>query len=80
MENYNGLEYRADFARYDYHEYNRTNGYGLTGEQLRQWVKRHKEGTPAQKTWVENMLNDINFHYESGLLHCGEYASVLEEL
>lgn len=80
MTDYNGLEYAPDFARRDYHEYNRVNGYGLTGEQLKQWVKRHKEGTPAQKVWVENMLKDINFHYESGLLHRGEYAIVLEEL
>ena len=45
------LENRKDFTHYDYHKYNKANGYGLSNRQLKQWILRHKDGTPKQREW-----------------------------
>ena len=74
------LENRKDFTHYDYHKYNKANGYGLSNRQLKQWILRHKDGTPKQREWIENMLTDINFHYECGLICNGKYDEILRDL
>lgn len=74
------LENRKDFTHCDYHKYNKANGYGLSNRQLKQWILRHKDGTPKQREWIENMLTDINFHYECGPICNGKYDEILRSL
>ena len=66
----------------DYHTYNAKNKYGLNLSQLKYWAKRHKQAKEknAIKTvqWIEDMLTDINFHYECSLFAKGEYETAIK--
>lgn len=67
----------------DFHTYNAKNHYGLNLKQLKYWAKRHKQAKEKNdiKTvqWIENMLTDINFHYERGLFAQGEYEKAIKD-
>lgn len=71
---------KAGFEKKDFHGYNQKSGYGLTKAQQKMWTLRHKNGTPEQKLWIENMLTDINFHHECSLLAWGKYDQLLKEI
>lgn len=67
----------------DYHAYNAKNHYGLSFRELQYWAKRHEKAVKCNdvqtQRWIENMLTDINFHYECSLFKSGEYQKALAE-
>jgi len=54
-------------------EINAKNGYGLNDTQLKNLIKKHKNGSEYDKALIEYRLTDINFHHEVSLLYLGEY-------
>ena len=60
----------------------RKRQYGITLSQKKQFIKKQKPareiGHKNTKEKIENYLNDINFHYECGLLISGQYDKLSE--
>lgn len=56
-----------------YNEFSEASGWGCAVEELNVWGKEHQKGTPAQKQWIEDYLEDINFHTANSFLHEGKY-------
>lgn len=67
--------------RQSYHSYAKKNGYSLTRRQLMYWAKTHKAAKECgdEKTveWIENLLEDINYHSECGYFSRGEYEKAI---
>lgn len=59
----------------------KTHGYGLNYKELKYLIRKHKNGTDADKEFVEELLEDINFHSECSALCRGDYetANVLAQ-
>ena len=63
---------------------NRKNDYGISYAQLKALCTRHEKARKINdiRTMekIEYRLTDINFHYECGMMHHGEYEKLREEL
>lgn len=51
----------------------KTHGYGLSYKELKSLIRKHKNGTEADKEFVEALLTDINYHTECSLLKKGHH-------
>ena len=63
---------------------NHQNGYMLYKVEMEQMIRNHKNaravGYKHTMEAIEYRLTDINFHYECGLLHAGEYDEAEKSL
>lgn len=69
-----------EYLTVPYNEFADASGYGCNIYELSAWAKEHQNGTKAQKEWIENYLEDINFHTETKLLNEGNYVALQERL
>ena len=53
-------------------------GYGFTDNDIQTLAKLHKNGNEDMKSKIEDLLDDCNFHYESGKFANGRYDEWLE--
>lgn len=67
------------FARIPYNEFTHYIGWGMWAKEARALMDIHRSGTGKEKEWIEDVLEDINFHKECALLHRSDYEQ-LEEL
>ena len=56
----------------------KTHGYGLSYKELKSLIRKHKNGTEADKEFVEALLTDINFHAECSALCRGYYETAYQ--
>ena len=53
----------------------KAHGYGLSYKELKSLISKHKNGTDADREFVEELLTDINFHQECSALCRRDYES-----
>lgn len=51
-------------------------GWGISYEMMRRFVREHKNGDAHAKEFIEERLDDCNFHLEAELLRNGAYAAL----
>lgn len=68
--------FKPGFERIDSNEFAHYIGYGLRAKEVRAFGEAHRNGTPKQKKWCEDVLEDINFHPECATLVNGGYVQL----
>ena len=53
------------------------HGYGLTKKEYLYLVRLHKNGNQNDREFVEELLEDINFHAENSMLSDGDYVAAI---
>ncbi len=64
---------KPGYVRIPYNEFTRYTEWGMYECEEYALGILHKTGTAKQKQWIEDVLEDINFHHECALLHKGKY-------
>ncbi len=46
---------------------------GLSYDEALAFARVHYNGNEEEKTWIEDVLEDINYHIECGMIYRGQY-------
>jgi hypothetical protein len=83
-EQFDNYQFLSDEDKDAVRERNFKNGYGLSDNQLRTLIRKHKKARKDEDykamALIEYRLTDINFHGDCGALCRGDYDEILGRL